>query len=468
MVQYFPIVTGSLTVTGSVNVSGSITTNSTITATTLVVQTITSSVSAVTGSTNFGSLSSNTHTFTGSVLISGSNVLIGTPTSNGFRFKVSNNGAEEWALNPGDSANINNHVNYNRNTSAYIGANYLAATHSFLQGNVGIGTTVPSFTLDVSGSGRFTSNLTTNGLYLISGNAIRTYRGANDYYWQINSDSNNFLNFGTYFANGTAYGTNPKLLLHDNGNVGIGLSSPNAALHIVSGVNTRYNTFDGPSAGYCYQDYRYNGTIYGYLGQASSIVGGGSNTDMALVSTNSLVFGTGGTIERMTITNVGQVLMNTNATVLTSGWLCIAVPSSNYNAIVLKDTGTTYSSGNYYQVYTNSNNGIAGGIIHSTASTVIFYTGPSDARLKSNIKNVEESILPLFNDIKLKTYNHIADEDESVVYKGFLAQEMVDKFPEAYVLDKEGYYMYNPDGYIPYLVKAISELTARVQELENK
>ena len=108
MIQYFPIVTGSLTVLGNINVSGSITTSGsitisgsitsasfatsasnatnaisasyannltvagTLTAQTLVVQTITSSVDFVTGSTRFGSLSSNTHQFTGSVNVSGS------------------------------------------------------------------------------------------------------------------------------------------------------------------------------------------------------------------------------------------------------------------------------------------------------------------------------------------------------------------------------------------------------------
>ena len=45
------IITGSLTVTG------------TITATTLVAQTITSSTSWITGSTKFGSITSNTHQF---------------------------------------------------------------------------------------------------------------------------------------------------------------------------------------------------------------------------------------------------------------------------------------------------------------------------------------------------------------------------------------------------------------------
>ena len=58
--------------TGSLNISGSLTVNNTITAQTLHVQTITSSVDFVTGSTRFGTLMSNTHQFTGSVLVTGS------------------------------------------------------------------------------------------------------------------------------------------------------------------------------------------------------------------------------------------------------------------------------------------------------------------------------------------------------------------------------------------------------------
>jgi len=60
------------TITGSLNVSGNLTTPGTITAQTLVVQTITSSVSWITGSTQFGSTTANTHQFTGSILQSGS------------------------------------------------------------------------------------------------------------------------------------------------------------------------------------------------------------------------------------------------------------------------------------------------------------------------------------------------------------------------------------------------------------
>jgi hypothetical protein len=62
---YSGIVTGSLTVNGTQTING------TLTARTLVVQTITSSVSAITGSTKFGSSSANTHQFTGSMNVTG-------------------------------------------------------------------------------------------------------------------------------------------------------------------------------------------------------------------------------------------------------------------------------------------------------------------------------------------------------------------------------------------------------------
>ena len=71
MILYNPTVSGSLVVTGSLTTTG------TITSQTLVVQTITSSVSYLTGSTQHGSVIGNTHQFTGSVSVSGS-VGIGT------------------------------------------------------------------------------------------------------------------------------------------------------------------------------------------------------------------------------------------------------------------------------------------------------------------------------------------------------------------------------------------------------
>jgi hypothetical protein len=77
--------------TGSLDISGSLTVGGTITAQTLIVQTITSSVDFVTGSTRFGSQLSNTHQFTGSVSITGS---LNAPIITGSLF-----GTASWAQN---------------------------------------------------------------------------------------------------------------------------------------------------------------------------------------------------------------------------------------------------------------------------------------------------------------------------------------------------------------------------------
>jgi len=79
--------TGSNTFAGIQTVNSNLIVTGSITAQTLVVQTITSSVDFVTGSTRFGSLSSNTHVFTGSLSASGSthsifgNVVVGNNSS---------------------------------------------------------------------------------------------------------------------------------------------------------------------------------------------------------------------------------------------------------------------------------------------------------------------------------------------------------------------------------------------------
>jgi hypothetical protein len=118
---YQPTITGSLSVSGSVNISGSITiegggtisgtasiattaltassadnflVRNTLTAQTLVVQTITSSVDFVTGSTRFGSISANTHVFTGSVSITGSFVGIGSPSFYNAKLNIQKSSTE--------------------------------------------------------------------------------------------------------------------------------------------------------------------------------------------------------------------------------------------------------------------------------------------------------------------------------------------------------------------------------------
>ena len=73
-----PSVTGSLLLSGSLTSTGTITTLGTLVAQTLVVQDVTSSRDFVTGSSKFGSLSTNTHQFTGSVSMITDKLFIGS------------------------------------------------------------------------------------------------------------------------------------------------------------------------------------------------------------------------------------------------------------------------------------------------------------------------------------------------------------------------------------------------------
>jgi hypothetical protein len=145
---------GNVVVTGSLTTSGSLTTTGTITATTLVVQTITSSISSITGSTNFGSLSSDTHKFTGSLNITGSiiqtdtnatasfsnNITMGgnTLTSTGvtgFTLKTTTPGA--WSSLYGDTGGL------------YLGTNVGNWMFINNSGNVGIGASIPTSKLEI-------------------------------------------------------------------------------------------------------------------------------------------------------------------------------------------------------------------------------------------------------------------------------------------------------------------------------
>ena len=137
--------TGSLSSASPISASAILTTGA-ITAQTLVVQTITSSVSFVTGSTRFGSLLTNTHDFTGSVNITGSL----TVSTTGTEFQVTSNGVVMGNLLT-DNHSVTGSL---RITGSIIqsGAN----TTSSFTGNVGIGTTSPSsifFNLSLRGIG---------------------------------------------------------------------------------------------------------------------------------------------------------------------------------------------------------------------------------------------------------------------------------------------------------------------------
>jgi hypothetical protein len=227
----------------------------TLTAQTLVVQTITSSVDFVTGSTRFGSTGSNTHVFTGSVLMTGSltvggtvqsqtlsgytQVDIGNPATGGALL-FSNGGGTSYGYINGASSGLNL-----RSVVGDLTFNVNNAERMRISGsNVGIATTTISNNLGNALQIGSTVNLMSyvgnayflnNWYYDSSGNA--KYITSN-FASGITQNGSGELRFFTN-ASGTANATftpTERLIITNGGNVGIGTTTPSDRLQVLGSI----------------------------------------------------------------------------------------------------------------------------------------------------------------------------------------------------------------------------------------
>jgi hypothetical protein len=85
-------------------------------------------------------------------------------------------------------------------------------------------------------------------------------------------------------------------------------------MNVSAPATTTYGSLNATTNAYAYQEYKYNNTTYGYIGQHSAFIGGASSTDLAIISVNNLIFGTSGSFtERMRITSGGYVGIGTSS-----------------------------------------------------------------------------------------------------------------------------------------------------------
>ena len=316
-------------------------------------------------------------------------------------------------------------------------------------GSVGIGTTPPT-------TSNFPHLFSGRNFVTFSGSSNDVYIGSNFYYnggflarysepsIMINS-SNGDIIFGNS-ASGTAGGAltvTEKMRITSGGRVGIGQTAPGIALSVA-----------GQSEAWQFGVTTATGTSGALIGSPSA---------------NVLAFGDWSGSEKARILPDGQFCMNTT-TALTAGWLCISVNSNNYNAIVLRDTGTSYSAGNYYQVFTNSSNTISGSISHNTITGVNFNTS-SDYRLKEDFKDFNG--LDILSNIKFYDFKW---KQENKRMHGVIAHELESIIPLAVsgtknAIDEEGNIVAQGVDYskiVPILGKAIQELKAEIEQLKQK
>jgi len=108
------------------------------------------------------------------------------------------------------------------------------------------------------------------------------------------------------------------------------------------------------------------------------------------------------------------------------------------------------------------------GAINVNTNSTEYATTGSDITLKKNFELWDENVLNLFKNINPQKFHFNNQEDTEKKHKGFIAQEMVNSFPEAYTKDDKDKYWFNPSGMVVYLMKSIQELSVENAALKAR
>ena len=311
-------------------------------------------------------------------------------------------------------------------------------------GKVGIGNTTPTYTLDVSGTGRFTSTLLVSGAATLASTLdVSTNATFNATTLRLGNDSNSGYN-SIAFQGNSADGYNK----------------------IFAGSSTSDGVYIAAKTG---QGIRFwvNGSTQALFINSSSAsifsgnVGIGGNPigkfTIKTATNNNFNFddnGTGVILNAVNDANTVYRYLNINANVLrlqgdVSGNTCI---------------GTNTDFG--YKLNLNGQPGCNG---------YTLWTNWSDSRLKENVIDLEVSnVLDKICAIRPVTYNYneLSGFDEATRSRrisGFIAQELMEVFPDMVGTIKKDdveYYDTNLSNLTLYLVKAIQEQQAQIEELK--
>jgi hypothetical protein len=345
-------------------------------------------------------------------------------------------------LNSNTSGGYCSFINFN-NANILSNATHLSLNSSNVSystsiqphgGNVGIGTTNPSYTLDVTGTCRITTNLIvpisqTNlgliGTSTISDTFTHNTNTVSHYglKWVNDSDSSGEANAYLSSWGGLKFFTRGIKRMHIdiNGNVGIGTATPSTKLEVNGG-----------------QFYINEGT----LGAPTATSFGGNQTKIVLwggVNGSSIPYGLGMEASHL--------------------WFSADHGFKWYNT----------ASGAIMQL-------TAGNLL--TTGDVIAFSSISDARLKTDVENIsDQSSIDVVNSLRPVSFTWLDTiANESCRGKrdiGFIAQEVessthyaVSEFNE--INSQDTYKRIKYERLIPYLVGSIKHLTSKLQEYKDE
>jgi hypothetical protein len=183
-------------------------------------------------------------------------------------------------------------------------------------------------------------------------------------------------------------------------------------------------------------------------------------------STGALKLGSAATAGAIVIEQDGQVGIGTS---LPGGRFMVEADGSSEDILVINNTR---SGSNSTAIQQFKREGTNTGFIANTSSATSYATSQSDRRAKKNFEGWTESVLSHFKDLKPTKFHFTQEDDSGEKNKGYIAQDLVSSFPEAYPLkdsgEDAGRYFFNPGGMVVYLMKAIQEQQELIETLQTK
>ena len=317
-------------------------------------------------------------------------------------------------------------------------------------GNVGIGTSSPSYKLEVNGG----TALVGGGFYVSNDQTINTsslYTFRDGVYINNPNSTSAIATSNSVMSIGASSGNSVYTSLITTGAIGIGTDSPGSKLTVVGGTSTFSYDDITPSgtASSVYRDAVFGSTdttntgitIFG-TGQSGISFGDAASNIRGQVryqhSSATLELGTAGNLNFFI--SSGGVISNSNFSAANNPWVFENIGTNPYGPW-FKFTTDANNSGNYYWVASALVSGSEtvrakmlsnGGLANYAGNNVNW---SSDIRLKKDIVNLQ-SEWDRLKQIKVVNYRYKDSDEERVLY-GAIAQQVQEIYPNLVEVTQE-------------------------------